>query len=64
MLKTVHKIVQVVRALEGDAFILELEEENRPGQSTICDFDSDVSSFFENLKKNQHNSLKSKEEMV
>ncbi|XP_055822158.1 proline-rich receptor-like protein kinase PERK1 [Solanum dulcamara] len=58
------RMSQVVRALEGDAFILELDEENRPGQSTICDFDSDVSNFFENLKKNQHSTLKSKEEMV
>ncbi|CAN4076557.1 unnamed protein product [Withania somnifera] len=39
------RMSQVVRALEGDAFILDLDEENRPGQSTVCDFDSDARDF-------------------
>ncbi|XP_049376912.1 proline-rich receptor-like protein kinase PERK1 [Solanum stenotomum] len=56
------RMSQVVRALEGDAFILDLDEENRPGQSTICDFDSDGSNYFEKFKKIQRSTLKSKEE--
>lgn len=46
---------QVVRALEGNASILDFDEENRPGQSTICDFDYDGSKFFKNLKKSSTN---------
>ncbi|XP_060208120.1 proline-rich receptor-like protein kinase PERK1 [Lycium barbarum] len=58
------RMSQVLRALEGDASILDLDEENRPGESTVCDFDSDGRNFFENLKQIQHSTLKSKEEMV
>ncbi|XP_025888126.1 proline-rich receptor-like protein kinase PERK1 isoform X2 [Solanum lycopersicum] len=55
------RMSQVVRALEGDAYVLDLDEGNRPGQSTICDFDSDGSSYFRKFKKIQRNTLKSKE---
>ncbi|PHT74633.1 Proline-rich receptor-like protein kinase PERK5 [Capsicum annuum] len=49
------RMSQVVRALEGNASILDFDEENRPGQSTICDFDYDGSKFFKNLKKSSTN---------
>ncbi|MCD7450519.1 hypothetical protein HAX54_006811 [Datura stramonium] len=58
------RMSQVVRALEGDASVLDLDDENRPGESTICDFDSDGTNFFENLKRIQCSNVKSKEEMV
>ncbi|OIS97966.1 PREDICTED: proline-rich receptor-like protein kinase PERK1 [Nicotiana attenuata] len=45
------RMSQVVRALEGEASLLDLDEENRPGQSTVFDFDSDGRNFFENLSK-------------
>ncbi|KAM3378780.1 proline-rich receptor-like protein kinase PERK1 isoform X1 [Capsicum galapagoense] len=49
------RMSQVVRALEGNASILDLDEENKPGQSTIYDFDYDGSKFFKNLKKSSTN---------